>query len=83
MGMRFKEYDITEVGFRRSYRREDIPVDMADRIEHMMKDIDRRMSVSDLAQKYDIKEQLAEDIARMYLTHPGIDTQGILSRLGI
>lgn len=49
----------------------------------IMREIDRGTSVEQLAKRFRISKELAEQICRMYLTHPGVDADGIMRRLGI
>ena len=49
----------------------------------IMKEIDRGASVEQLAKRFGLSKELAEQICRMYLTHPGVDADGIMRRLGI
>ncbi len=56
-------------------------VDIAGIILAIMKEIDSGKTVRQIARKHKISVELAEDITRMYLTHPGIDVQGILRRM--
>lgn len=60
-----------------------IPTDIALIIPAIMKEIDAGKSVKQIAGKYKISEELSEQIARMYLTHPGVDVDGILRRIGL
>ena len=48
-----------------------------------MKDINAGKTVKQIARKYKISEELSEQIARMYLTHPGVDVDGIMRRIGL
>lgn len=60
-----------------------IPADIALMIPAIMKEIDAGKSVKQIAKKHRISEELSEQIARMYLTHPGVDVEGILRRIGM
>lgn len=60
-----------------------IPPDIALKIPSIMKEINAGKSVKQIARKYNISEKLSEQITRMYLTHPGIDVDGILKRIGL
>lgn len=60
-----------------------IPTDIALMIPAIMKEIDAGKSVKQIAKKHRISEELSEQIARMYLTHPGVDVEGILRRIGM
>lgn len=51
-------------------------------IQSIMKDTDRGIPFQKMAEKYGISDDLAEQICRLYLTHPGIDADGILGKMG-
>ena len=61
----------------------DIPTDIGQKIPSIMKDINAGKTVKQIARKYKISEELSEQIARMYLTHPGVDVDGIMRRIGL
>ncbi len=46
-----------------------------------VRDIQKGLSVREIAAKYNISEEFAEQICRMYLTHPGIDAQGVINKM--
>lgn len=50
-------------------------------VQAVMRDVDRGRTVEKIAQGNHISHQLAEQICRMYLTHPGVDVDGILDRI--
>ena len=52
-------------------------------IELVMRDTDRGVLVGKMAKKYAISQELAEQICRLYLTHPGIDADGIMRKMGL
>lgn len=61
-----------------------IPEEGADResiIRGVIKGIRRGTDTRTIAEKNHISIEFAEEISRMYLTHPGIDVDGILNRL--
>lgn len=60
-----------------------IPEDIALMLPAIMKEIDAGKTVKQIAKKHGISEELSEQIARMYLTHPGVDVDGILQRIGL
>lgn len=60
-----------------------IPADIALMIPTIMKEVDGGKSVKQIAKKHRISEELSEQITRMYLTHPGVDVDGILRRIGL
>lgn len=49
----------------------------------IMKEIDKGATVVQLAERFHLSEELAEQICRLYLTHPGVDADGIMGKLGI
>lgn len=49
----------------------------------IMREIDRGSTVKQLAERFHMSEELAEQICRLYLTHPGVDADGIMGKLGI
>lgn len=49
----------------------------------IIKDIDKGISVDKIAKKYNISNELSEQICRLYLTHPGVDADGIMGKMGI
>ena len=55
--------------------------DKAVLIRTIMKEIDRGWSAEKIAAKHGIQKETAIQICRMYLTHPGIDVDGILNRM--
>ena len=63
--------------------KDEIPANLAEILPIIMKEISAGKSVKQIAKKHHISEELSEQINRMYLTHPGIDVDGILRRLGI
>lgn len=57
--------------------------DMKRIIKAVMRDTDKGIPVSDIALRNDIKEDLAELICRLYLTHPGVSADGIMGKMGL
>lgn len=51
-------------------------------IRAVMKETDQGKTVSQIAEKYKLSKGLAEQICRLYLTHPGVDADGILRKMG-
>lgn len=62
---------------------EKMPADIGAKVPAIMKDIAAGKTVKQIARKYRISEELSEQITRMYLTHPGVDVDGILRRIGL
>ncbi len=56
--------------------------DPAGLVRKVVAEVQRGRSVSQIAARLGISEELAESISRMYLTHPGVDVDGILRRIG-
>lgn len=49
----------------------------------IMRAIDKGATVEQLAKRFHMSHELAEQICRLYLTHPGVDADGIMSKMGI
>ena len=60
-----------------------IPADIGEKVPGIMKDVSAGRSVSQIAAKYKLEEELAEQLVRMILTHPGVDVDGVLRRIGL
>ena len=52
-------------------------------IEHAMKCAAKGKPYTKIASDLKISDELAEEICRMYFTHPGVDADGIMRRLGL
>lgn len=66
--------------------REDDTVTAATVKEHLpaiIREIEKGTPVKSIAGKFHLSKELAEQICRLYLTHPGIDADGIMSKLGL
>lgn len=50
-------------------------------IQSVMKDINRGISAKEIAKRNGITVESAEQICRLYLTHPGINAEGILNKM--
>ncbi|MCI9077618.1 MAG: metallophosphoesterase family protein [Lachnospiraceae bacterium] len=57
--------------------------DMYSLVKNVIKDMDAGKNISVIATKNGAQEELVEKICRIYSTHPGINTDGILNRLDI
>lgn len=57
--------------------------DMKHIIKSVMRDTDKGVSVQETAVRNNIDKELAEQICRLYLTHPGISADGIMSKMGL
>ena len=49
----------------------------------IMREIDKGASVEQLAKRFHLSHEMAEQICRLYLTHPGVDADGILAKMGL
>ena len=58
-------------------------VDVKAVIKIVMRETQKGRSPSDIARRHHIDEALAEHIARLYVTHPGVDADGIMEKLGL
>ncbi|MDE6845102.1 MAG: metallophosphatase family protein [Lachnospiraceae bacterium] len=52
-------------------------------VKSVMRDTDKKLSVEEIAVKNGISKELAEQICRLYLTHPGVSADGILGKMGL
>lgn len=59
------------------------PNDIAAQIEVVIKEFNRGHSTKRTAEKYGIDPKLAEQIIRLYVTHPGVTTDGIMTKMGL
>ncbi|MDE6388481.1 MAG: metallophosphatase family protein [Lachnospiraceae bacterium] len=57
--------------------------DMRRIVKSVMRDTDKKISVGEIAVRNGISEKLAEQICRLYLTHPGVSADGILDKMGL
>lgn len=56
-------------------------LDMYTVVKNVVREMNRGRSVEEIAVRCGIEKDLAEQICRMYATHPGIDVDGILNRI--
>lgn len=59
------------------------PTDIAAQIEIVVKEFDKGRSTRKTAEKYGIDPALVEQIIRLYVTHPGVTTDGIMTKMGL
>lgn len=52
-------------------------------IPAVVKEINKGTPVEKIAKKYNLSKELAEQICRLYLTHPGVDADGIMAKMGL
>jgi len=59
------------------------PGNIKKQIEIVMKETQKGNGVTFIAEKYGMDRTLAEQIARLYLTHPGVTADGIMTKMGL
>lgn len=59
------------------------PTDIAAQIEVVIKEVDKGRGAAKISEKYGIDPALVEQIARLYLTHPGVTVDGIMTKMGL
>ena len=52
-------------------------------IEVVVHDTEKGLSVDFIAQKHGFDRDLTEQIVRLYVTHPGVTTDGIMTKMGL
>ena len=57
--------------------------DIRQRIEIVIRETQKGRPVGEIAKKYGIDPALAEQIARLYVTHPGVTAEGIMTKMGL
>ena len=56
--------------------------DLKKQVEIVMRETDKSRSPEEIANKYGFDMALTEQIARLYLTHPGVTADGIMIKMG-
>ena len=59
------------------------PKDVRAQIELVVRELGKGRSPQQTAEKYGMEPALAEQIARLYLTHPGVTADGIMAKMGL
>ena len=59
------------------------PKDVKAQIELVVRELGKGRSPQQTAEKYGMDPALAEQIARLYLTHPGVTADGIMAKMGL
>ncbi len=59
------------------------PKDVKAQIELVIRELGKGRGPQQTAERYGMDPALAEQIARLYLTHPGVTADGILSKMGL
>ena len=52
-------------------------------IEKVIGEITKGRSVKEISERTGLSEDLTDQICRMYMTHPGVDADGIMTKLGL
>ena len=55
----------------------------ADLIRKIGTDLERRRTVADIAARRNVSRELTEQIVRLYVTHPGVTAEQIMSKMGL
>lgn len=55
----------------------------ADLISKIGSDLERHRTVADIASRRNVSVELTEQIVRLYVTHPGVTTEQIMSKMGL
>ena len=59
------------------------PHDIRKQIETVIREVDKGNGKYEISAKYGIDAETAELIARLYLTHPGVSVDGIMTKMGL
>ena len=59
------------------------PKDVKAQIELVIRELGKGRGPQQIAEKYGMDPALAEQIARLYLTHPGVTPDGIMTKMGL
>ncbi len=59
------------------------PHNVKQQIEIVMKETQKGNGVTSISKKYGMDKTLVEQIARLYVTHPGVTADGIMAKMGI
>ena len=57
--------------------------DMKSVIETVVAETQKRKSVEEIARKHKLEIKLVEQIVRLYVTHPGVTADGIMTKMGL
>lgn len=78
-----ESYNVKKIEIRKELDENGLPKNIKQVIESVMRDTNRGIPVKEIAEINGISEKLAEQICRLYLTHPGVDADGIMTKMGI
>lgn len=57
--------------------------DIRKQIETVIRETQKGRSTDEIAKRYGMDPALAEQIARLYVTHPGVTVEGIMAKMGL
>lgn len=57
-------------------------IDIRTQIEIVVKETQKGLTVAVIAEKHNLEPALVEQIARLYVTHPGVTVDGIMTKMG-
>ncbi len=57
--------------------------DIREQIELVVRETQKGQTVQAIVRKYGLDEKLTEQIVRLYVTHPGVTADGIMTKLGL
>lgn len=60
-----------------------LPQNIKPLINKIIKETDKGKPIKEIAGKYGVSEELTAQICRLYLTHPGVDADGIMGKMGM
>lgn len=60
-----------------------LPQNIREVISTVMRETSQGKTVKQIAKKHKLSEELVEQICRLYLTHPGVNEDGIMKKMGI
>ena len=79
-----KEITVTRIDIAHPSRTPKIdPTDIAAQIKVVIKEVDKGRGAAKISEKYGMDPMLAEQIVRLYLTHPGVTVDGIMTKMGL
>ena len=79
-------WDIKQIQIPHSAREKAPKIDNGNiyrQIEVVVHDTEKGLSVDSIAQKHGLDRELVEQIVRLYVTHPGVTVDGIMTKMGL
>ena len=79
-------WQIKQVSIPHTAREKSPKIDSGDihkQIEVIVRDTQKGLSVESIAQKHGLDHDLVEQIVRLYVTHPGVTVDGIMTKMGL